>query len=164
MEEAAKVSLETLQDYFRSHPPAANASNKYSYSFLLKRWPEPHLAPWWHDRPEKVRESWFLDSGRALSTVQSPGARLYPIGYCRPYCEPGESSGPTSHQNRHPWKFDFGLARNYSIGTLLLVPRGGLEPPRPCGLRILSPLRLPISPSGLWEGAMPFAACLRHIK
>jgi len=29
-----------------------------------------------------------------------------------------------------------------------LVPRGGLEPPRPCGLRILSPLRLPISPSG----------------
>ena len=32
---------------------------------------------------------------------------------------------------------------------VFLVPRGGLEPPRPCGLRILSPLRLPISPSGL---------------
>jgi hypothetical protein len=31
---------------------------------------------------------------------------------------------------------------------ILLVPGGGLEPPRPCGLRILSPLRLPISPSG----------------
>jgi integrase len=31
---------------------------------------------------------------------------------------------------------------------ICLVPRGGLEPPRPCGLRILSPLRLPISPSG----------------
>jgi hypothetical protein len=30
-----------------------------------------------------------------------------------------------------------------------VVPGGGLEPPRPCGLRILSPLRLPISPSGL---------------
>ena len=29
-----------------------------------------------------------------------------------------------------------------------MVPGGGLEPPRPCGLRILSPLRLPISPSG----------------
>src|SRR5579885_58133 len=29
-----------------------------------------------------------------------------------------------------------------------VVPGGGLEPPRPCGLRILSPLRLPISPSG----------------
>jgi hypothetical protein len=33
-----------------------------------------------------------------------------------------------------------------------LVPGGGLEPPRPCGLRILSPLRLPISPSGLRTG------------
>jgi hypothetical protein len=31
---------------------------------------------------------------------------------------------------------------------IFLVPGGGLEPPRPCGLRILSPLRLPISPSG----------------
>ena len=29
-----------------------------------------------------------------------------------------------------------------------MVPGGGLEPPRPCGLRILSPLRLPVSPSG----------------
>ena len=29
-----------------------------------------------------------------------------------------------------------------------LVPRAGLEPARPCGLRILSPLRLPISPPG----------------
>ena len=28
-----------------------------------------------------------------------------------------------------------------------LVPGGGLEPPRPCGRRILSPLRLPIPPS-----------------
>ena len=35
----------------------------------------------------------------------------------------------------------------YFVG-FLLVPGGGLEPPRPCGLRILSPLRLPISPSG----------------
>ena len=30
-----------------------------------------------------------------------------------------------------------------------LVPGGGLEPPRPCDLRILSPLRLPIPPSRL---------------
>src|ERR1035437_3059442 len=28
-----------------------------------------------------------------------------------------------------------------------LVPRGGLEPPRPCGLRILSPLRLMLNHS-----------------
>jgi hypothetical protein len=36
--------------------------------------------------------------------------------------------------------------------SFYLVPGGGLEPPRPCGLRILSPLRLPISPSGLGTG------------
>ena len=28
---------------------------------------------------------------------------------------------------------------------VFLVPRGGLEPPRPCGLRILSPLRLSVN-------------------
>ena len=28
------------------------------------------------------------------------------------------------------------------------MPKGGLEPPRPCGQRILSPLRLPIPPLG----------------
>src|ERR1035437_10199218 len=32
-----------------------------------------------------------------------------------------------------------------------MVPGGGLEPPRSCDLRILSPLRLPISPSGRVE-------------
>src|ERR1017187_6409653 len=30
---------------------------------------------------------------------------------------------------------------------VLLVPGGGVEPPRPCGRRILSPLRLPVPPS-----------------
>ncbi len=38
---------------------------------------------------------------------------------------------------------------------LKMVPGGGLEPPWDCSLRILSPLRLPISPSGhasiLWD-------------
>ena len=36
-----------------------------------------------------------------------------------------------------------------------MVPGGGLEPPRPYGQRILSPLRLPIPPPGLqvWERA-----------
>ena len=32
-----------------------------------------------------------------------------------------------------------------------MVPGVGLEPTRPCGQRILSPLRLPISPSGPTE-------------
>ena len=35
------------------------------------------------------------------------------------------------------------------------VPKGGLEPPRPCGQRILSPLRLPIPPLGLNTGLPP---------
>jgi hypothetical protein len=33
-----------------------------------------------------------------------------------------------------------------------LVPGGGVEPPRPEGRRILSPLRLPVPPSRLSEG------------
>ena len=32
-----------------------------------------------------------------------------------------------------------------------LVPGGGVEPPRPEGRRILSPLRLPVPPSRLWK-------------
>ena len=34
-----------------------------------------------------------------------------------------------------------------SKAFVLLVPGGGVEPPRPCGRRILSPLRLPVPPS-----------------
>ena len=33
-----------------------------------------------------------------------------------------------------------------------MVPGGGVEPPRPCDRRILSPLRLPVPPSRLWGG------------
>ncbi len=36
----------------------------------------------------------------------------------------------------------------------IMVPGVGLEPTRPCGQRILSPLRLPIPPPGL-EGLSP---------
>ena len=36
-------------------------------------------------------------------------------------------------------------------GLLRLVPGGGVEPPRPEGRRILSPLRLPVPPSRLWK-------------
>jgi hypothetical protein len=35
------------------------------------------------------------------------------------------------------------------------VPGGGVEPPRPCGRRILSPVRLPIPPSRQVEWAVP---------
>jgi hypothetical protein len=33
-----------------------------------------------------------------------------------------------------------------------MVPGGGVEPPRGCPRRILSPLRLPVPPSRHWEG------------
>ncbi len=36
----------------------------------------------------------------------------------------------------------------WTYARIILVPGGGLEPPWDCSLRILSPLRLPISPSG----------------
>jgi hypothetical protein len=43
--------------------------------------------------------------------------------------------------------------RHFSCKSfVLLVPGRGLEPLWDCGLRILSPLRLPISPSGLRNG------------
>ena len=38
--------------------------------------------------------------------------------------------------------------RGQAVSLLRAFDRGGLEPPRDCSLRILSPLRLPISPSG----------------
>ena len=39
-----------------------------------------------------------------------------------------------------------------------LVPAAGLEPARPCELRILSPLRLPIPPPGLGTPPQAFGA------
>src|SRR6185437_453711 len=44
-------------------------------------------------------------------------------------------------------RFSFGTQEQpapYLIG-FFLVPGGGLEPPRPCGLRIISPLRIRIN-------------------
>jgi hypothetical protein len=39
-----------------------------------------------------------------------------------------------------------------------LVPGGGVEPPRPEGRRILSPLRLPVPPSRLFVEVLDFTA------
>ena len=41
-----------------------------------------------------------------------------------------------------------------------LVPGGGVEPPRPEGRRILSPLRLPVPPSRLYLQVPDFTTCL----
>jgi hypothetical protein len=38
---------------------------------------------------------------------------------------------------------------NCFMNGLVMVPGGGVEPPRPEGRRILSPLRLPVPPSRL---------------
>jgi hypothetical protein len=44
------------------------------------------------------------------------------------------------------------LLPNLPEGVFRLVPGGGVEPPRPEGRRILSPLRLPVPPSRRgWE-------------
>jgi hypothetical protein len=42
------------------------------------------------------------------------------------------------------------LRKQLSERELHLVPGGGVEPPRPEGRRILSPLRLPVPPSRLY--------------
>ena len=42
---------------------------------------------------------------------------------------------------------------------LKLVPGGGVEPPRPEGRRILSPLRLPVPPSRHFVGGINFKDC-----
>ena len=46
--------------------------------------------------------------------------------------------------NINPYK----IFRINIMHRIIVVPGGGLEPPWDCSLRILSPLRLPISPSG----------------
>src|SRR5579864_2333282 len=46
---------------------------------------------------------------------------------------------------------------NHSV-KVMLVPGGGVEPPRPEGRRILSPLRLPVPPSRHFVEALDFTA------
>src|SRR5579863_10107549 len=43
-------------------------------------------------------------------------------------------------------------------GFLKMVPGGGIEPPRPEGRRILSPLRLPVPPSRHFVEVLDFTA------
>ena len=50
------------------------------------------------------------------------------------------------------------LTRNKPVRCV--VPGGGVEPPRPEGRRILSPLRLPVPPSRLYVEVLYFKAYL----
>ena len=45
---------------------------------------------------------------------------------------------------------------NHCFSLFVLVPGGGVEPPRPEGRRILSPLRLPVPPSRLYLQVLDF--------
>ena len=52
------------------------------------------------------------------------------------------------HQNMHQEISRFFIYEDFSYKSfILLVPGGGVEPPRGCPRRILSPLRLPVPPS-----------------
>ena len=52
------------------------------------------------------------------------------------------------HQNMHQRIPPFSSYERFLYkSVVLLVPGGGVEPPRPCDRRILSPLRLPVPPS-----------------
>jgi hypothetical protein len=52
------------------------------------------------------------------------------------------------HQNMHQRIPSFSSSEHFfNKSFILLVPGGGVEPPRPCDRRILSPLRLPVPPS-----------------
>jgi hypothetical protein len=60
---------------------------------------------------------------------------------------------------------EVGMNPGFGTGSkpirLTLVPGGGVEPPRPEGRRILSPLRLPVPPSRLYLEVPDFTTCLR---
>jgi predicted Zn-dependent protease len=45
IDEATQVSLETLQGYLRSHPPAAERKEQIEHLMRSERWPKPTLRP-----------------------------------------------------------------------------------------------------------------------
>src|SRR5580704_523381 len=63
------------------------------------------------------------------------------------------ASAPEVHLMR-----ELAPASRLFCGLLGLVPGGGVEPPRPEGRRILSPLRLPVPPSRLYLEVLDFTA------
>jgi predicted Zn-dependent protease len=45
VDEAARISVQTLQDYFRSHPPAAERKQQIEMLVRTQHWPNPPLRP-----------------------------------------------------------------------------------------------------------------------
>lgn len=72
--------------------------------------------------------------------------------HCKPYCP------QRAHQRKRP------LGQERSFRSKILVPGGGVEPPRGCPRRILSPLRLPVPPSRPVAARLVFAPTRRCQK
>ncbi len=68
---------------------------------------------------------------------------------CRPECLP-----MTYRRNQFKLLLPIELQNNKQRLQECLVPGGGVEPPRPEGRRILSPLRLPVPPSRLFGNCL----------
>jgi hypothetical protein len=101
--------------------------------------------------------------GVLVSEADAMGGPIYSSGWHQqtvpygfePHCSSVASVDGAS--GREPFEFEHSLSIGGVVGVeremsnllILLVPGGGVEPPRPCGRRILSPLRLPVPPSRL---------------
>ncbi len=113
-------------------------------SALGWQWPEPlsKKSRSWLDR----RRSQCLP-GTAIShlIIGCPSLTGFPLHLAPPQHKTLTAiRTATNTKNGHSWR----VVINCLNSLFSMVPGGGLEPPWPCGLRILSPLRLPISPSG----------------
>ena len=69
-------------------------------------------------------------------------ARLYLISYLNAVATPKTPKTQRTNERRKP-------LNPQRILVFQMVPGGGVEPPRGCPRRILSPLRLPVPPSRL---------------
>ena len=83
--------------------------------------------------------AWHLFEDSAFLANHLPRHRICPLNAILAKSEQSGTKSGTSTIYRNAI-FRINL---YKL-LILLVPGGGLEPPRPCGLRILSPLRLPV--------------------
>ena len=85
-----------------------------------------------------------------LTRKQVDRPRTLALLYTGCHCTMPNRTGQEA--NKKPAAGGF-FGRLWTTLECLLVPRGGIEPPRCFHRRILSPLRLPIPPSRLWLAA-----------
>jgi hypothetical protein len=117
---------------------------------LLRRERETQGPPWSKlaaSRQSPVRASlgWHQ-----LTRKQVDMPRTLALLYTGCHCTMPNRTGQEANKKPAPGGF---FGRLWTTLECLLVPRGGIEPPRCFHRRILSPLRLPIPPSRLWLAA-----------